>query len=255
MKKKHKDLDFFTVLSAKLEIQSYYFMPQTYIDKNDFRTNAYRAYATAHNIIRLALKLEESQGFIKHAPHYIFRSVLDAVTIILEVISSPYGTDVDPAEGEALVKHSFELLELFSIEETDLPSRIKKMMVSCWSSRHLMTKAGNPVSEYPHRVGAVVTYDLLRRWKKELDKARLKCTSSGNTNGNIQGHGEDASRKCSTPQSRLVFLPFSTSAWFRRYWETVTGRRQLGLLSRLPWLTSPKHRSQSRPRSRGRNCE
>ncbi|KAI8262342.1 hypothetical protein K4K58_000647 [Colletotrichum sp. SAR11_239] len=167
------DLDLFTILAVQFELQSYYFIPLSTADKSTFRHNVNRAYSTAQAIINLALRLESSQRFLYHAPQHVFRTVLDAATVVFDVLLSGHATDLELANAEVSIKNSQEALRRCSVQEGDFAMRVLRMTESYWSLRHIMPPLEAPISRYPHRTGAVLAFGTLRRWKKELDQARM----------------------------------------------------------------------------------
>ncbi|WYZ40065.1 hypothetical protein EsH8_IV_000406 [Colletotrichum jinshuiense] len=169
----NSDLDLFTILAVQFELQSYYLIPLSTVDKSTFRHNVNRAYSTAQAIINLSLRLDNAQRFLFHAPQHVFRTILDAVAVIFDVILSGHATDVELANAEVSIKNSQEALRRCSVQEGDFPMRALRMSESYWNLRHMMTALDAPISQYPHRTGAVVAFGTLRRWKKELDQARM----------------------------------------------------------------------------------
>lgn len=159
------------------------------MDKSTFRHNVNRAYSTAQAIINLSLRLDNAQRFLFHAPQHVFRTILDAVAVIFDVILSGHATDVELANAEVSIKNSQEALRRCSVQEGDFPMRALRMSESYWNLRHMMTALDAPISQYPHRTGAVVAFGTLRRWKKELDQARM-------VQGGGQGGAAASTREC-----------------------------------------------------------
>ncbi|KAK1980855.1 hypothetical protein LZ30DRAFT_721935 [Colletotrichum cereale] len=169
----NSDLDLFTILAVQFELQSYYFTPLSTVDKPTFRHNVNRAYSTAQAIINLSLRLDASCRFLSHSPQHVFRTILDAAAVIFDVLVSGHATDVELANAEVSIKNSQEALRRCSVQEGDFAMRVLRMSESYWSLRHMMPALEAPISQYPHRTGAVMAFGTLRRWKKELDQARV----------------------------------------------------------------------------------
>jgi len=166
------DLDLFTLLAVRLEIQTYYFAPSPKADKGALRRNIARAYHTARMLIGLAQRLEAAQAFLTHGPHHIFRSVLEAACVMVISSHSVYGPDLAVGTTDADMQAALQALRTCSVQEGDLAARAAKMMESYWSLRHLMPAAGLGLSKYRRRVGAVVVFDCLKTWKSNLEDAR-----------------------------------------------------------------------------------
>ncbi|GJC80706.1 putative transcription factor SEF1 [Colletotrichum liriopes] len=173
------DLDLFTILAVQFELQSYYFTPLSTVDKSTFRHNVNRAYSTAQALINLSLRLDASHRFLFHAPQHVFRTILDAVAVVFDVLMSGHATDVELANAEVSIKNSQEALRRCSVQEGDFPMRVLRMSESYWSLRHMMPALEAPISQYPHRTGAVIAFGTLRRWKKALDQARVGYGGQG----------------------------------------------------------------------------
>ncbi|KAK2008107.1 hypothetical protein LZ32DRAFT_29864 [Colletotrichum eremochloae] len=185
----NSDLDLFTILAVQFELQSYYFTPLSTVDKTTFRHNINRAYSTAQALINLSLRLDSSCRFLAHAPQHIFRTILDAVAVVFNVLMSGHATDVELANAEVSIKNSQEALRRCSVQEGDLAMRVLRMSESYWSLRHMMPGLEAPISRYPHRTGAVIAFGTLRRWKKELDQARVGYGGPGAAAGGSGGAG------------------------------------------------------------------
>ncbi|KZL78437.1 binuclear zinc transcription factor [Colletotrichum tofieldiae] len=186
----NSDLDLFTILAVQFELQSYYFTPLSTVDKSTFRHNVNRAYSTAQALINLSLRLDASHRFLFHAPQHVFRTILDAVAVVFDVLMSGHATDVELANAEVSIKNSQEALRRCSVQEGDFPMRVLRMSESYWSLRHMMPALEAPISQYPHRTGAVIAFGTLRRWKKALDQARVGYGGQGTAAaGGVGGAG------------------------------------------------------------------
>ncbi|WDK15395.1 hypothetical protein CGRA01v4_06676 [Colletotrichum graminicola] len=185
----NSDLDLFTILAVQFELQSYYFTPLSTVDKHTFRNNVNRAYSTAQALINLSLRLDASCRFLAHAPQHIFRTILDAVAVVFDVLMSGHATDVEIANAEVSIKNSQEALRRCSVQEGDFATRVLRMLESCWSLRHMLPALEAPISRYPHRTGAVIAFGTLRRWKKELEQARVEHGGPGAAASGLGGAG------------------------------------------------------------------
>ncbi len=88
------DLDYFSLLSTLLDVQSYYFMPVPDVTPEIMKRNVLKAYNTSQIVIRQALKLQEETGFLSYAPHFVCRTLLTAAVVTLSVLLSPHMKDV-----------------------------------------------------------------------------------------------------------------------------------------------------------------
>lgn len=169
----------------RLEIQTYYFVPSSTSDKGSVRRNIVRTYNTARALVDLGLRLDASQAFLSHAPHFVFRNLLDAAAVALEALHSIYASDldVDATGGGEAVKRALLALRRSAVREGDLATRAAKMMESYWALRHLLPALGVGMSDFPHRVGGVVVFDCLRRSRRILEEARKRDDGRGQAQG------------------------------------------------------------------------
>ncbi|TDZ71767.1 Citrinin biosynthesis transcriptional activator ctnR [Colletotrichum trifolii] len=201
------DLDLFTILAVQFELQSYHFVPLSTADKSTFRQNANRAYSTAQALINLSLRLEASHRFLHHAPQHVFRTVLDASTVIFDMLQSAHATDLELANAEVSVKNAQEALRRCSVQDGDFAMRVLRMTESYWSLRHIMAPLEAPISNYPHRTGAVLAFGTLRRWKKELDQARMGQSGTGAGVGAGAGAAAASGGTASMPATDVSTAP------------------------------------------------
>jgi transcriptional regulatory protein LEU3 len=166
------DLDIFTLQAVRLEIQTYYFAPSPKADKGALRRNVARAYHTARTLLELAHRLEAAQAFLTHGPHHVFRTVLEAASVIVISCRSVYTPDLAAGAADEDVRSALRALRTCIVQEGDLAARSAKMLESYWSLRHLLPVVGLGLSQYRKRVGAVVVFDCLKRWQSELGEAK-----------------------------------------------------------------------------------
>ncbi|KAL2886339.1 putative transcription factor SEF1 [Ceratocystis lukuohia] len=180
------DLDTFTLLCTRLEIQAYYFTPKPDPESPTLQHNMLRAYQTATNLVDLAIKLEASIRFLHHAPSYVFRHILEAACIIMRVSMTSSLSSLLTCSGNtrnegsdsasattANISNCRTALRACSVRENDMPLRTLKIMESFWSLRGVLPPFG-PMSELHQRIGSSLTFDSLRRWKVLLEGLQRK---------------------------------------------------------------------------------
>ncbi|KAI0481212.1 hypothetical protein GGR56DRAFT_688792 [Xylariaceae sp. FL0804] len=91
------DMDSYNALLVQLEIQIFYMLPPPGYDAAGLRRHVLRTYSTAASVVRAALALDESGsggngglGFLRHLPHFHFRSLLAAGCVIYKLLRSSY---------------------------------------------------------------------------------------------------------------------------------------------------------------------
>lgn len=185
------------MLSAQQEIQAYYFtqpldqQQQPSTSSSPTPTNTIRAVRTAQRVISTTLALDSSPStFLTHAPHWVFRSVIDAASVLvaalhshmapllnIEAIAEAGGTI--PAAGDdlasTLVQRAHAAVMACSVREGDLPSRGAAIMEAFWSNRDKMPKSDCLARAWPHRLGAGTTFWCLWRFNQGLKQAKVPC--------------------------------------------------------------------------------
>jgi hypothetical protein len=192
--------------STLLEVQVLYWMPLPGRSDEALQRNLMNTYYTCEGLVKLALDLERKSGFLTHAPHYAFRSLLLAGCTITSYLRSPFrSTNLVPVGGEDLVVQNVILaLKTCSVQADDLPIRGSNVMEAYWSVRdrlppwdtHQLRNAN-----FKHRLGASIVYDCLGRWKKDLEWTRASAgdpTPAG-------GPSESYSSKLSLELNAVVY--------------------------------------------------
>lgn len=163
--------------STLLEVQVLYWMPLPGRSDEAMQRNLVRTYSTAEGLIKLALDLERKSGFLSHAPHYVFRSLLLAACTIISYVRSPFwSSSLAPVGGEDLVVQNGVLaLKTCSVQADDLPIRGSNVMEAYWSVKDRLPPWDTcqlRAANFKHRLGASIVYDCLGRWKKDLEQTR-----------------------------------------------------------------------------------
>jgi transcriptional regulatory protein LEU3 len=174
------DLDTLTILSTQLEIQTYYFMPLPNHSPSLLQRNLLKTYTTAEAIIHVATNLHRTTSFLSYAPHFVFRTLLSSICVIMSVhLSSPHPESqfdaIDPLVKEALIA-----MRICSVQDGDLHIRVTNMIEKYWNLRANLPRSDAAkdagVSEYTHRLGASLTFACLRRWRKDVELTRDAST-------------------------------------------------------------------------------
>ncbi|KAJ9152017.1 Transcriptional regulatory protein SEF1 [Pleurostoma richardsiae] len=133
-----EDLNFFFMLFARLDIQVYYFLPPEGFSPDILKRNVLKCFNTAQALIQQALKLDQQHFLMRHAPHYVYRSVLTAACVLMAVFLSPWMSEFGVGDAQAMMSEAISAMNAFSIQEGDLPIRVSKMMEQAWMARHLL---------------------------------------------------------------------------------------------------------------------
>ncbi|KAK3942990.1 hypothetical protein QBC46DRAFT_53612 [Diplogelasinospora grovesii] len=186
----NSDLDNFTLLSTLLEIQIYYFMPLPNFSEEILKRNVIKCYTTAESLIHSSLKLHRETAFLHYAPHFVFRTLLSAACVILSVHLSSYTKGFQADTVDSLIKDAIRAMRICSVQDGDLHMRGTNMLEKYWTLRaHIPNRQtriagvdddGMGISIFTHRLGASLTFDCLRRWKKDVEYARDASNTTPN---------------------------------------------------------------------------
>ena len=181
------DLDNLTLLSTLLEIQTYYFMPLPGYSREMLKRNILKCYTTAETVIYQAMQLHRGTAFLHYAPHFVFRTLLGAICVVMSVHLSSPTKDFQVDAVDSVIKEAIRAMRTCSVQEGDLHIRVTNMLEKYWSMRAHMprtdaaTDAG--VSDFSHRLGASLTFGCLRRWKRDVEQARDASTPNPTQQG------------------------------------------------------------------------
>lgn len=173
-------MDKFNALLVQLEIQTYYLIPLPGYNPEALKRNILRAYTTAQAVLRDALSLDDQGGFLKHMPHFAFRSLLSAMCIIYKVFRSSYKQSLDKQGAERSAANCMAVCRRSVVQEGDLGARLAVLFDSFWSvAQSTNIWHGEPtVSVGTQRFGAGVCFDCLKLWKNDIDTMRPKTAAT-----------------------------------------------------------------------------
>ncbi|KAK3322137.1 hypothetical protein B0H66DRAFT_191905 [Apodospora peruviana] len=176
----NSDQDNVILLSTLLEIQIYYFIPLPGYSGEILKRNVIKCYTTAEALINQAMRLHRQTAFIHYAPHFVFRTLLNAICVIMSVHLSSYTKGFQADTVDALVRDGIRAMRIGSVQDGDLHIRVTNMLEKYWDMRSHIAKVDTSdplgVSMYTHRLGASLTFSCLRRWKRDVEQARDAST-------------------------------------------------------------------------------
>ncbi|KAH7144011.1 putative C6 transcription factor [Dactylonectria macrodidyma] len=163
----------FMLLLARLEVQNYYFASPPDASRPNFHFNALRVYNTSHALLTTALALESNSKFLSHGPHWVYRTVIDASSVLISTLNSTAAPrTITPADADAIALQIRTAAHSCSVRENDLPSRGAAIIEAFWSIRNVVPKSLEPAGAWPERLGAAVTYWCLTRFRDALQEAK-----------------------------------------------------------------------------------
>jgi transcriptional regulatory protein LEU3 len=180
-------LDHFILLSTLLEIQIYYFMPLPGYSEEIFKRSVIKCYTTSEALVNQATRLHRETAFLHYAPHFVFRTLLNAICVIMCVHLSSYTKGFQADSVDTLVKEGIRAMRICSVQDGDLHFRVTNMLEKYWSLRTHMPRvdvADSGVSTFTHRLGASLAFGCLRRWRVDVQQAR----DASNPAPHLPGH-------------------------------------------------------------------
>jgi len=153
-----------------------YWLPLPGRSHEALQRNLMGTYSTSESLIKLALDLERKSGFLSHAPHYVFRSLLLAACSIISYLRSPFsGPSLVPVEGiDVVAQNAIMALKSCSVQAEDLPIRGANVMQAYWTVKDRLPPWDiyqMDATKFKHRLGASIVFLCLGRWKKDLERA------------------------------------------------------------------------------------
>jgi transcriptional regulatory protein LEU3 len=173
-------MNYFFQMTTLLDVQTYYFMPAPGVSPEILERNLLRAYNTSQIVIQQALKLDQATNFLSFAPHFVYRSVLTAICIIMTILLSQHMKDLSQLSKDATVQDALTALKACSIQEGDLASRGGKILESYWAIQHLLPRIESPtvdIATFSHRLGTSLAFDCIRRFKRDIEQTRPTADS------------------------------------------------------------------------------
>ncbi|CAJ2506188.1 Uu.00g003180.m01.CDS01 [Anthostomella pinea] len=179
------DLDRFNALLAQFEIQVYYMLPLPGYNPENLKRYILRTYTTAQSVLRDALQLERKMKFIHHIPHFHFRALLLASSVVHKLLRSSYMEFVGCKAAEQSASDAIAVCKLASVMEGDLPARLHKLIESFSDGTRKLQgpqSREEPISMFSHRLSASAALDWLMRWKHDHVASGAKCPAQQQQN-------------------------------------------------------------------------
>lgn len=176
-----------------LEIQVLYWMPLPGCSDEALQRNLTSTYSTSEALVKLGLDLEHACGFLSHAPHHVFRSLLLAACTVIQYLRSPFATSrlVSVGGTDPTVQDAIRALKTCSVQADDLPTRASNMMQGYWNIKARLPPwdiSQLRTAKFKHRLGASIVFECFARWKKDLDWTRLSAGDSSHAGGLPESH-------------------------------------------------------------------
>jgi len=150
------------------------------------KRNLIKCYTTAEAVIYQAMRLHRETSFLHYAPHFVFRTLLSAICVIMSVHLSSYTRGLQVDSVDPLIKEAIRAMRICSVQEGDLHIRVTNMIEKYWNLRAHVPRSDPSdagVSDYTRRLGASLTFWCLRRWRKDVEQTRDASTPNPTQQG------------------------------------------------------------------------
>jgi hypothetical protein len=161
----------FSILSAKLHLQSYYLFDEP--SSESYVERILLLYLTATSFVQLTLDVErDMQGFVQYCPYATVQVFISATFVLLKILRNDYfASIVDAAPGRKLFCVAVSVIRTLSITENDLPCRFANVLHFLASDvpSHVIAGYGKDGLRLAirSRDSMSVVFDSLWRWREQ----------------------------------------------------------------------------------------
>lgn len=162
------------VLSARLEIQTYYLANPPSPPPPPLAAHIKSIYTTCRNLLILLRTLDSSSDYLRHHPQWSFRALLDASSFIIfslhqRNLCCPDLTDIEATE---IAQEAWTALHRCSVRDGDIAWRVSSFMETFWGIRDGIPRKPLPVGSWRTRLAVGVTFWCLKQIKISLVNAK-----------------------------------------------------------------------------------
>ena len=119
--------------AARIHLHSFYFFDSS--ESESRKAGIMKAYDSATNLINVLTSAERSDEALLYLPYYHFRYLLTAACILVKVLKSSYGQDIEDFEGgRKTFNESILAIQRSSITNNDTAAKAVKMLSCVWHS-------------------------------------------------------------------------------------------------------------------------
>ncbi|KAH6676544.1 hypothetical protein B0J14DRAFT_560838 [Halenospora varia] len=130
------------------------------------------AAVTALKVIDMAGKLDKDMDLASFCPHYVYRMVALATSVLLRVLKTSLARYVaDPQAGRTSFLLAISLLKKMSVSANDMPSRMAGILSQLWTSEKVFKGdtggQGSATMRIQSRMSMSSLHDMMWRWREE----------------------------------------------------------------------------------------
>ena len=92
------------------------------------KRNVIKAYTTSESLITTGVALHRQTSFLSYAPHFVFRTFLNAICVIMSVHLSSYTKGFQGGDVDMLIREGIHAMRVGSVQEGDLHMRVTNML-------------------------------------------------------------------------------------------------------------------------------
>lgn len=138
--------------AARIHLHSFYFLDSSVSEAR--KLGIMKAYRSAINFVTTLLSTEITSKSIQHMPYYPLRTVLTASCMLLKVLKSSYGQELDiVGTGRKAFNDCILVMTRASVSGSDSAGKVVKMLSRAWHS-DVFDIRSPPVLSVKSRFGA-----------------------------------------------------------------------------------------------------
>lgn len=163
------DLEVLYLQIARLQLRIYYLRCP---ENETFSLNLAKIYTIALKVIDMAGKLDKDMDLASFCPHYVYRMVALATSVLLRVLKTSLARYVaDPQAGRTSFLLAISLLKKMSVSANDMPSRMAGILSQLWTSEKVFKGdtggQGSATMRIQSRMSMSSLHDMMWRWYVE----------------------------------------------------------------------------------------
>lgn len=163
------DLEVLYLQIARLQLRIYYLRCP---ENETFSLNLAKIYTIALKVIDMAGKLDKDMDLASFCPHYVYRMVALATSVLLRVLKTSLARYVaDPQAGRTSFLLAISLLKKMSVSANDMPSRMAGILSQLWTSEKVFKGdtggQGSATMRIQSRMSMSSLHDMMWRWREE----------------------------------------------------------------------------------------
>jgi hypothetical protein len=152
------------ILSARLEIKTYYLTNPALPVPPDLASHLVSLFNTARALLNMLSTLDSASNHLRYHPQWSFRALLDAAALILFCLHQRTACcpDVTDTEAAEIAREAWNALARCSVRQGDIAQKVSSFMETFWRIRGGVPTGQLPVGTWRNRLAVGVTFWCLK---------------------------------------------------------------------------------------------